>query len=138
MISGWIDADHWPIVPLSIVSDDGSQYRIDFLVDTGNDGQLTLPPDTVRLIGLAPTGEIRPVIVASGEIQDWPVYRANVLWDGQMRDVEVLESDSPPLLGMAMIYEPDAGYADRLTIDAARLTVLIEHNPPLPFTEDLR
>ena len=106
------------------------------MVDTGNDGHLTLPPNTVRLLGLVPTGEIRQVVVASGAVVGWPVYRANVLWNGQIRNVEALESDSPPLLGMAMLYDPDAGHADRLTIDAAQLTVLIEHIPPPSFTED--
>ncbi len=128
MISGWIDADHQPLVPLRIVTDDGLQHRVDFLVDTGHDGQLTLPPEMVELLGLVPTGEIRDVIVAGGGKQGWSVYRANVLWNGQIRNVAVLESDSPALLGMAMIYQPDAGHADRLTIDAADRSVLIEHN----------
>ena len=82
----------------------------------------------VELLGLVPTGEIRDVIVAGGGKQGWSVYRANVLWNGQIRNVAVLESDSPALLGMAMIYQPDAGHADRLTIDAADRSVLIEHN----------
>ena len=134
MIRGRIDGDHWPIVPLRIVLPDGSQYRIDFLVDTGHDGQLTLPLDLVQLLALVPTGETRQVTVASGDIVGWPIYRANVLWDGQLRDVEVMASESPPLLGMAMLYDPDAGHADRLTIDAADGSVLIEHNSPASFT----
>ena len=136
VISGRIDGDGWPIVPLRIVLPDGGQYRIEFLVDTGYDGQLTLLPDLVQLLALVPTGETREAIVASGAVVGWPVYRASVLWNGQVRNVEVLESDTPPLLGMAMLYDPDAGHADRLTIDAAQLTVLIEHNTPPSFTED--
>ena len=130
MIEGWITADGWPQVELVIFDANGSRQTITVLVDTGYDGYLVLPPGTVRELGLADTGETGNVTIASGDSEEWPVYRANVLWDGQVRGVEVLASDSPPLLGMAMIYDPDAGHADRLTIDAARLTVLIEHNPP--------
>lgn len=54
VISGRVDGDGWPIVPLRIVLADGSQYRIEFLVDTGYDGQLTLPPDLVRQLALVP------------------------------------------------------------------------------------
>ncbi len=56
-------------------------------------------------------------------------------WNGSIRDVEVLESNSPPLLGMAMLDDPEAGYADRLIIDAADRSVLIEHNHSPLFTE---
>ena len=138
MIEGRITADGWPQVELVIFDAGGSRQTITVLVDTGYDGYLVLPPSTVRELDLADAGEASNVTIASGDSEDRPVYRANVLWNGQTRAVEALESDSPPLLGMAMIYDPDAGHADRLTIDAARLTVLIEHNPPPSFTEDLR
>ena len=136
MISGWISEEGHPMVPLTIVGGDGADHEIDFLLDTGCEGQLVLPPEYVRLFGLVATGEVANTTVAGGGVEDWPVYRANVLWNGQIRDVEVLESDTPPLLGMAMIYDPDAGYADRLTIDGSDRSVLIEHQPPASFTED--
>ena len=136
MTSGWISDDGHPLVTLMLVGDDGTEHGIDFLVDTGCESQLILPPYYVRLLGLIATGETVGVTLAGGGTEDWPIYRANVLWNGQIRNVEVLESNSPPLLGMAMLDDPAAGYADRLTIDAADRSVLIEHNSPQPFTEN--
>ena len=136
MTSGWISDDGHPLVTLMLVGDDGAEHGIDFLVDTGCEGQLILPSYYVHLLGLIATGETAGVTLAGGGTEDWPTYRANVLWNGQIRNVEILESDTPALLGMAMIYDPEAGHADRLTIDAADRSVLIEHNSPRPFTED--
>ena len=47
-----------------------------------------------------------------------------------MRDVEVLESDTPPRLGMATLYDPEAGYAERFTIDTAASSALVERQSP--------
>ena len=127
---GRINENGEPHVFLTVTGNSGVELRIDFLIDTGHGGQLVLPADIVRLLALAPTGEIRDVTVAGGERQGWPVYRANVHWSGHVREVEVLESDTPPLLGMAMLYDPEAGYADRLTIDTAAGSVLIERQSP--------
>lgn len=132
---GRINENREPHVFITVAGDSGVDLRIDFLIDTGHYGQLVLPPAIVQFLTLVPTGEFRDVIIAGGAVEEWPIYRANVIWNGQMRNVEVLESDSPPLLGMAMVYEPEAGYADRLTIDAADRSVLIEHNPLPSFIE---
>ena len=136
MISGQITDDRQPQIDLVLVDGNDIQQTVRFLVDTGYDGYLVMPSNTIRRLALAPTGCARDVAVAGGERLEWLIYRASVLWNGQVRNVEVLESDTPPLLGMAMLYDPDAGHADRLTIDAAQLTVLIEHNTPPSFTED--
>lgn len=136
MISGRISADGHPLVTLTIIDGDGANHDINFLVDTGCEGQLVLPSEYVIALGLIATGETAGVTLAGGGTEDWSIYRANVLWNGQIRNVEVLESNSPPLLGMAMLDDPKAGYADRLIIDAADRSVLIEHNPPPSFNED--
>ena len=133
---GRINENREPHVFLTVAGNSGVDLRIDFLVDTGHYGQLVLPSAIVQFLALTPTDEISDVTVAGGGKQGWPVYRANVYWGGRLRDVEVLESDTPPLFGMAMIYDPASGHADRLIIDASDRSVLIEHNPPASFTEN--
>ncbi len=39
------------------------------------------------------------------------LYAANVIWDGQYREIHIAESETEPLLGMALLY----GY--RLQVD---------------------
>lgn len=136
MTRGRINENREPHVFLTVAGNSGIDLRIDFLIDTGHYGQLVLPSDVVRFLELTPTGKVRDVIVAGGDKQGWPVYGANVYWNGHLREVEVLESDSPPLLGMAMIYDPEGGHADRLIIDAADHSVLIEHNSPASPDEE--
>ncbi len=133
---GRINENREPHVFLTVAGDSGVDLRVDFLIDTGHYGQLVLPPAIVQFLALVPTGEFHDVTIAGGGVEEWPTYHADVFWNGQIRNVEVLESDTPPLLGMAMLDDPEAGHADRLTIDAADRSVLIEHNPPPSFTED--
>lgn len=134
MTSGWITDDRQPQIDLVLIDGNDIRRTVTFLVDTGYDGHLVIPPNTVRDLALTPTGETHDVTVAGGERQDWPTYRANVYWNDRLRDVEVLESDTPPLFGMAMIYDPETGHADRLIIDASDRSVLIEHRSPASLT----
>ena len=122
-------ATHW--FPSSIiVGGDGADRQVEFLVDTGYDGYLLLPTEIISELALTDMGEVSDVTIAGGERRDWAIYRAEVSWGGQLRNVEVLESDNPPLLGMAMLDDAETGIADRLTIDAADRSVLIEHSQP--------
>ena len=89
-----------------------------------------MPPDIVRELALPPTGDANIVTVAGGASLEWANYRARLYWNGRIRDVVVLESDTMPLLGMAMLDDPAAGCADLLVIDSADRSVSIRHQPP--------
>jgi predicted aspartyl protease len=41
-------------------------------------------------------------ILADGSVHDFDVHRAMVVWDGQLRSVEVLAIDAPPLAGVGL------------------------------------
>ena len=66
MTSGWITDDRQPQIDLVLVDANGIQRTVTFLVDTGYDGYLVMPPDTIRRLALAATGETRDVAVAGG------------------------------------------------------------------------
>ena len=83
---------------------------VEFLVDTGFTGYLTLTPTNVRDLEL-PYTRNRRVRLADGSTRSLAMRVAQVDWDGQMRSVPVFESESQPLLGMAMLW------GKRVTID---------------------
>ena len=130
MISGRLTEDRLPLVTLNLIDHNEVVHPVTFLVDTGYDGWLVLPPETIRELALPPTGDANIVTVAGGASLEWANYRARLYWNGRIRDVVVLESDTMPLLGMAMLDDPAAGCADLLVINSADRSVSIRHQPP--------
>ena len=84
---------------------------ISAIVDTGNAFHLTLPPEHIRQLALPRQG-YRIAGLADGSAVHFPAYAGAVLWDDQNRAILIIESDSEPLLGMAMLW------GSRLVIDA--------------------
>lgn len=81
------------------------------VVDTAFTAHLTLPNASIRELGLTQRGE-QPAMLASGEVEHFAVYAGLTSWNGQDRLIPVFESNSEPLLGMAMLW------GSRLTVDA--------------------
>ena len=97
---------------LSLVVGNSSTQRqvIDTVIDTGFDGFLSLPSETIVRLGL-PWTISNTATLADGSETLFDFYTGTVIWDGQYRTIDIAESETEPLLGMAMFY----GY--RLQID---------------------
>jgi predicted aspartyl protease len=52
MITGIVNADFEPIIPLSICDAEGEIHIQDAIVDTGFNGWLSLPPDSIAQLNL--------------------------------------------------------------------------------------
>jgi clan AA aspartic protease len=75
---------------------------IEFVVDTGFEGALALPPPAVAALGLALHQRIISKLAdASRKMTD--VYRATIDWDRAPLDVAVLAIGDRPLLGTALL-----------------------------------
>ena len=72
------------------------------MIDTGFTGFLTLPSVLVAELGLAFWG-IGQATLADGAETSFPAYHGAVLWDGQLRHVQVDAVDAMPLVGMALL-----------------------------------
>ncbi len=81
------------------------------VVDTGFNGWLTLPENTIQQLGLTYLGR-RPANQASGEERMFDIYSALVSWHDHPRPVLVHQSESKPLIGMALLTNC------RITVDA--------------------
>ena len=107
---------------------EGQPRSLEVVLDTGFTGYLTLPSESISQLGLPSVGQ-RTFELANGELFDFRVYLGSLSWHGRPSDVLVLQSDSVPLLGMALLW------GSRITMDALNEgEVTIEELPPPPVT----
>jgi clan AA aspartic protease len=94
-----------------VVGNSNRQFQaIDTVIDTGFSGFLTLPSAIITTLNL-PWSASDIVTLGDGSETLFDLYTAVVIWDGQYREVYIAESETEPLLGMALLY----GY--RLQVD---------------------
>ncbi len=94
---------------------------VEAVIDTGFTGFLSLPFSTISSLGLP--WIFRDVgTLGDGSEVIFDMYRATVIWDGQLRVVDVAESDADPLVGMGLLYgfeiEIEAIEGGMVTIEA--------------------
>ncbi len=111
MIRGRVSGDQQALIAVDIIDGEGRPRSVEVVLDTGFTGYLTLPSESISQLGLAPAGQ-RTFELANGELFDFQVYLGSVSWHGRPNDVLVLQSDSDPLLGMALLW------GSRVTMDA--------------------
>jgi clan AA aspartic protease len=102
MITGIVNADFEPIIPLSICGSDGKVYTQEAIVDTGFNGWLSLPSDLIAELNLEWKRRGRAVL-GDGTECVFDVYEAVVVWDGNMLTIPIDEADSEPLVGMSLM-----------------------------------
>jgi clan AA aspartic protease len=96
--------------------------EIEFVVDTGFAGALTLPPAAVAALGL-PFREDISANLADDTYAIVAVHRATILWDGRDITVAVLAMGKRPLLGTALLdgFNLNADFADNGAVTLRRL-----------------
>jgi len=102
MITGIVNVDFEPIIPLSVCSSDGKIYTQDAIVDTGFNGWLSLPPSLIAQLNLRWKRRGR-AILGDGSECIFNVYEAVVVWDGVLLTIPIDEADSEPLVGMSLM-----------------------------------
>lgn len=124
MIRGRVSQALDPLITIEVRDVDGGLELLEVVLDTGFTGHLTLPSDAIQRLGLTYGGR-RTVILASGEMTGLDAYTAVVSWEGQHRDVLVLESISESLAGMSLLQ------GSRVTLDVwVGGEVLVEQSSP--------
>ena len=95
--------------------------ELEFVVDTGFSGELTLPESLIRELRLT-LYRNRRVRIADNHLIDIPSYHGLVQWHGRLLPVLVYQSENPrPLLGAAML-------------ENCRLTVDMREGGPVAIT----
>ncbi len=102
MITGAVNEHHEITVWAPIRNASGRVEEIEVILDTGFTGSLTLPPAVVAALGL-PWRSRGHTMLASGEVEQFDLHAATVVWDGNPRQVLVQAIDTTPLLGMGLL-----------------------------------
>jgi clan AA aspartic protease len=111
MIYGAVNVRREATLPLVVGNSTEQREVINTVIDTGFDGFLSLPSEVIVRLGL-PWTISNPATLGDGSETVFDFYTGTVIWDGQYRTIDIAESETEPLLGMAMLY----GY--RLQVDA--------------------
>jgi clan AA aspartic protease len=111
MILGKVNAFKQAVISLEWQGPSGQTATIDAVIDTGYDGYLTVTPDLATRLQL-PFRETRTYELGSGDLVDFPIHDATVLWNGQAQNIATLVTAGGVLVGMSLL----TGYT--LFIDA--------------------
>ena len=110
MISGIVNSDMAPLVPVDLIASDGEIHTVNMMLDTGFDGDLSLPGEIIRRLGFRLIDEFASRL-ADGQEVTLRGWEGRVVWHGSPRRIMAVESGSDPLLGMNLLWR------NRLTID---------------------
>lgn len=110
MIIGSVNPRRHSLVTLVVRGPALQESSVEFLLDTGFNGALSLPAATVASLGLAPRDKAITTL-ADGSRVEVTLYRAQILWNGVERPATVVASGNQPLLGTSLLL------GHRLTID---------------------
>lgn len=100
MILGHV-RDNFPRVALSLPGPSGL-LSIEFIIDTGFDGELALPGVLMHQLSSTYAGD-RPIQLADGSERQRPSFQVLLEWDEDLRPTEVLVLDGVPLLGVNLL-----------------------------------
>jgi clan AA aspartic protease len=119
MIIGVVNAYREATIGLIVQDANGRGHDIEAVIDTGFTGFLTLPTSFIAALELTWRGYASAVL-GDGSLQQFDVYAATVIWDGQARVVEIDAAETDPLVGMGLLY----GHEVRIqAIDGGTVTI---------------
>ncbi|MDE2838004.1 MAG: hypothetical protein OXL97_10940 [Chloroflexota bacterium] len=102
MFEGRISAALKPVVPVLIMSREGQYQPVEAVLDTGFNGDLALPPATIRRLGLT-RATVFKATLANGQEVYLNGYEATALWHDRPLIATALESGNEALLGMNLL-----------------------------------
>jgi clan AA aspartic protease len=102
MIIGNVNTKREAVVQLAVFGENQQRQGIKAIIDTGYTGFLTLPSAIITTLGLTWYMQ-QEGILGDGSLCMFNVYEASIIWDGQIRTIEINESEADPLVGMGLL-----------------------------------
>ena len=103
MIRGTVFPNRQALIAVALLDTAGQFQSFEFILDTGFDGDLSLPRQTLQRLEILPEGRL-PVELADGTRTTAHTWEATALWDGERRSVTLTESEEEALLGMSLLW----------------------------------
>ena len=97
------------LVNLALLGPAGQEAEVEFVLDTGFTGVLTMMPSACQALKL-PYVRPQPANLADGSSIVLEVYQATLFWNGEEHDVEILAMDGAPLIGMTLLEESEVRF----------------------------
>ena len=101
MIQGVVSDRFEARIGIDVIGPDRA-LRLEAVIDTGFNGNLSLEAGVIRALGLQSAG-VRKGMLANGAIVEFEAYRAKILWDGTERRITAVKSARGNLLGMKLL-----------------------------------
>jgi clan AA aspartic protease len=118
MMQGYVNKNYEAIISVA-VKNGITLKSFDTVIDTGFTGFLSLPIAIIMELELQWSYRDRATL-GDGSETVFDVYNAEIVWDGQLREIEVDAAETEPLLGMALL----RGYRLQVdTIDVGLVTI---------------
>ena len=111
MMQGIVDRNREATLRLVVGNAETQRQTVDAVIDKGFTGFLTLPLAILTALNLKAYSREEGV-PGDGSTCVFDVYSGFVIWDGELRRIDINASETDPLIGMSLIY----GY--RIQIDA--------------------
>ena len=102
MMMGIVNSRREAIIQLAVLGDNHQKQAIKAVIDTGYTGFLTLPSAVITTLGLTWYMQ-EEGILGDGSLCMFNVFEATVIWDGQIKSIEINESETEPLVGMGLL-----------------------------------
>lgn len=102
MMQGFVNQNGEAMIRFAVGNADTPKQMIEALIDTGFTGFLSLPSSTIVSLNLPWIFRDLGTLGDGSEVI-FDMYRATVIWDGQIKVVDVAASESTPLVGMSLL-----------------------------------
>jgi clan AA aspartic protease len=102
MMIGNVNSRREAIIQLAVLGENNQRQGIKAVIDTGYTGFLTLPSAIIAKLGLTWFMQEEGTL-GDGSMCMFNVFEASIIWDGQVRPIEINESEADPLIGMGLL-----------------------------------
>ena len=102
MMMGSVNSRREAIIQFVVLGENHQRQAIKAVIDTCYSGFLTLPSAIITTLGLTWYMQ-EEGILGDGSLCMFNVFETTVIWDGQIKSIEINESETDPLVGMGLL-----------------------------------